>query len=63
MGHVEDILTLQRVALIHLLVRFYDEGIVDDSKYTYDPMDFDPPINLPLWTKVLYPFVLILSFF
>jgi len=63
MGHLDDILTLQRAARIHLLVRFYDEGVVDDSKYTYDPMDFDPPINLPLWTKVLYPFVLILSFF
>lgn len=63
MGHVEDILTLQRPALIHLLGRFYDEGIVDDSKFIYDPMDFDPPINLPLWTKVLYPFVLILSLF
>lgn len=63
MGHVEDILTLQRGALLHLLVRFYDEGVVDDSKFTYDPMDFDPPINLPRWTKILYPFVLILSFF
>jgi hypothetical protein len=63
MGHVEDILTLQRAALTHLLLRFYDEGIVDDSKFTYDPMDFEPPINLPLWSKVLYPFVLILSIF
>lgn len=63
MGHANDILTLQRAAIIHLLIRFYDEGVVDDSKFTYDPMDFDPPINLPLWTKVLYPFVLILSFF
>lgn len=63
MGHVEDILTLQRAALTHLLLRFYDEGIVDDSKFTYDRMDFEPPINLPLWSKVLYPFVLILSIF
>lgn len=62
-GHVEDLLSLQRAALTHLLVRFYDEGIVDDSKFTYDPMDFGPPINLPLWTKILYPFVLILSLF
>jgi hypothetical protein len=63
MGHVEDILTLQRAALTHLLVRFYDEGVVDDSKFRYDPMDFEPPINLPQWSKVLYPFVLLLSFF
>jgi len=53
MGHVEDILTLQRAALTHLLVRFYDEGVVDDSKFRYDPMDFEPPINLPQWSKVL----------
>jgi len=63
MGHIEDIFTLQRGALVHLLPRFYDEGVVDDSKFIYDPMDFDPPVNLPLWTKVLYPFVLISSFF
>ncbi|MEK7249595.1 MAG: hypothetical protein AAB209_04150, partial [Bacteroidota bacterium] len=41
----------------------FDEGVVDDSKFTYDPMDFDPPVNLPLWSKVLYPFVLLLSLF
>jgi pimeloyl-ACP methyl ester carboxylesterase len=63
MGHVGDVITLQRSALEHLLLRFYDEGVVDDSKFKYDPMDFDPPINLPLWTKVLYPFILILSLF
>ncbi len=61
MGHVGDVLTLQRSALEHLLVRFYDEGVVDDSKFKYDPMDFDPPINLPLWAKLLYPFVLLAS--
>lgn len=63
MGHVGDVLTLQRSALEHLLVRFYDEGVVDDSKFKYDPMDFDPPINLPLWAKLLYPFVLLASAF
>ena len=63
MGHVEDLLTLQRAPLIHLLVRFYDEGVVDDSKFKYDPMDFDPPTNLPRWAKVLYPYVLISSLF
>lgn len=63
MGHVDDILNLQRGALTNLLVRFYDEGVVDDSKFVYDRMNFDPPINLPLWSVILYPFVFILSFF
>jgi pimeloyl-ACP methyl ester carboxylesterase len=63
MGHVEDLLTLQRPALTHLLFRFYNDGIVDDSKFVYDRMDFNPAVNLPMWSKVLYPFVFILSFF
>jgi len=63
MGHVGDILGFQRSALEHLLVRFYDEGVVDDSRYKYDPLNFEPAINFPLWAKVLYPFVLLLSLF
>ena len=63
MGHVDDLVNLQRSALEHLLFRFYDEGIVDDSKFKYDPMNFEPAMNFPLWAKVLYPFVLILSLF
>jgi len=63
MGHVGDILGFQRTALEHLLVRFYDEGVVDDSRYKYDPLNFEPAINFPLWAKVLYPFVLLLSLF
>jgi len=63
MGHVGDILNLQRPALEHLLLSFYDEGVADDSQFKYDPMDFEPPVNLPLWAKVLYPFVLVLSLF
>lgn len=61
MGHVGDVVNRQRSALEHLLLRYYDEGVVDDSKFKYDPMDFDPPINLPLWAKLLYPFVLLTS--
>jgi hypothetical protein len=63
MGHVGDLLNLQPSALEHLLVRFYDQGVVDDSRFKYDPMDFEPPISLPLWAKGLYPFILILSLF
>lgn len=63
MGHVGDIVNLQRPAFEHMVYRFYNEGVVDDSKFIYDPMNFDPSMNLPLWTKVLYPFVLILSIF
>ena len=63
MGHVDDLVNLQRTAVEHLLVRFYNEGVIDDSKFKYDAMNFEPAIRFPLWAKVLYPFVLIFSFF
>jgi pimeloyl-ACP methyl ester carboxylesterase len=63
MGHVGDVLSLQWSPLQHLLVRYYDEGVVDDSQFKYDPMNFEPAINFPLWAKILYPFIVILSFF
>lgn len=63
MGHVGDLLYLQHSATEHLLLRYYDEGVVDDSQFKYDPMNFEPQVNFPLWAKWLYPFVLILSLF
>ena len=63
MGHVADIIGYQRAALEHLLVRFYDEGVVDDSQLQYVPMNFEPQVHFPLWAKILYPFLLVLSFF
>ena len=63
MGHVDDLMNLQRPATENLLLRFYDDGIADDSKFKYDPMNFEPAIKFTLWAKVLYPFVLILSLF
>jgi hypothetical protein len=32
---------LQPEATVHLLTTFYDTGEVDDSLYTYQPMDFN----------------------
>jgi len=63
MGHFDDIINLQRAALTNLLVRFYDEGVVDDSKYVYDPMNFEPQVNFPLWAKILYPFIFVFNLF
>lgn len=63
MGHVGDLLWLQRPAMDYLLTCYYDEGVVDESKFKYDPMDFKPKVNFPLWAKVLYPFVVIQSLF
>ncbi|TKJ47252.1 hypothetical protein CEE34_04685 [Candidatus Aerophobetes bacterium Ae_b3a] len=42
MGHVSDVENIQPEAFQHLVERFYLEGIVDDSKFTYQPMNFTP---------------------
>jgi pimeloyl-ACP methyl ester carboxylesterase len=42
MGHTRDVAFLQPEAFRHLAETFYLEGIVDDSKYTYQPMNFTP---------------------
>jgi hypothetical protein len=61
MGHVDDLMGLQRAALVHLLSRFYDDGIVDDSKFKYDPMNFKPSVSFPFLAKVFYPVILVLK--
>jgi len=42
MGHVGDILDLQPEAFQHLVETYYLQGIVDDSKFKYDPINFTP---------------------
>ncbi len=41
-GHVSDVENIQPEAYQHLVERFYLEGIVDDSKFAYQPMNFIP---------------------
>ena len=40
-GHFNDIWSFQPEATRHLLAAFFDSGEVDDSLFTYQPMDFD----------------------
>ncbi|GAH95628.1 unnamed protein product, partial [marine sediment metagenome] len=42
MGHVSDVVNIQPDAFRHLAETFYLEGIVDDSKFQYEPMNFTP---------------------
>lgn len=39
-GHTTDVWVLQPEAVRHLLTTFYETGEVDDSLFTYQPMDF-----------------------
>ena len=42
MGHTRDVANLQPEAFRHLAETFFLKGIVDDSKFKYQPMNFTP---------------------
>ena len=50
-GHTGDFWGLQPEATVHLLTTFYDSGEVDDSLYTYQPMDFHVNWTWPTQAK------------
>lgn len=53
-GHFNDMWGFQPEARRHLLATFYDTGEVDDSLFTYRPMNFDVGwMSFPLLAKVL----------
>ena len=59
-GHTDDVWNLQPEATMHLLTTFYDTGVVDDSLFTYQPMDFEVGLmSFPLLAKVLVVFVIL----
>jgi len=60
-GHTDDVWGLQPEATVHLLMTFYDTGEVDDSLFTYQPMNFDVGMGFPAMAKlVLAAIVLII---
>ena len=50
-GHTGDFRKYQPEARIHMLTTFYDTGEVDDSLYTYQPMDFHVNRGWPTQAK------------
>lgn len=66
-GHTNDFWGLQPEATVHLLTTFYDTGEVDDSLYTYQPMDFHVDNGWPAQAKqylaiaVAVPLVLVIA--
>jgi pimeloyl-ACP methyl ester carboxylesterase len=52
-GHVDDVWNLQPEATKCLLTTFYDTGVVDDSHFTYQPMQFRVGLGLPTTAKLL----------
>jgi hypothetical protein len=51
-GHTDDVWGLQPEATIHLLTTFYETGEVDDSHFTYQPMDFYVGLGFPVIAKI-----------
>jgi pimeloyl-ACP methyl ester carboxylesterase len=51
-GHTDDVWELQPEATVHLLTTFYDSGEVDNSLFTYHPMDFDVGLGFPTMAKM-----------
>ena len=50
-GHTGDFWNMQPKATIHMLTTFYDSGVVDDSLYNYQPMDFHVEWGWPTQAK------------
>lgn len=51
MGHCDDVLNLQPEAFRHLAGAFYLKGVVDASRFRYEPMNFAPSQSLPRMAK------------
>jgi hypothetical protein len=51
-GHTSDVWNLQPEATVHLLTAYYDSGEVDDSLFTYQPMDFHVGLGFPEMAKL-----------
>jgi hypothetical protein len=60
-GHGNTFWNSQSKARLHLLTTFFDTGEVDDSLYTYQPLDFDVGSGWPgLAKNVLAIFIVVL---
>ena len=49
----------QPEATKHLLVTFFDTGEVDDSLFTYQPMDFHVGLGFPAMAKIALAVVVV----
>ena len=58
-GHTGDFWGIQPEASVHLLTTFYDTGKIDDSQYTYQPMDFHVGLGFPEIAKIALAVVML----
>ncbi len=50
-GHSRDVVDTQPKAFRHLAETFYLEGVIDDSRFQYEPMNFTPSQRAPDMAK------------
>jgi pimeloyl-ACP methyl ester carboxylesterase len=58
-GHTDDVWNLQPDATVHMLTTFYESGEVDESLFTYQPMDFNVKLGFPLMAKIIVGVILL----
>jgi hypothetical protein len=58
-GHTDDVWNLQPDATLHMLTTFYESGEVDESLFTYQPMDFNVKLGFPLMAKIIVGVILL----
>jgi hypothetical protein len=63
MGHTHDLWNVQRNATIGLITGFFDTGAVDESLFTYSPMDFHVKWGFPLMAKagLVFTFLILIG--
>ena len=52
-GHTVDFWNLQPKARMRVLTSFYDAGVIDESLYTCEPVDFYVGLGSPEMAKIL----------
>jgi hypothetical protein len=62
MGHTQDLWNVQRLSMLRLITSFFDTGIADDSLFTYEPMDFEVNLGLPMIAKITVGVVILIIF-
>ncbi|HBP00242.1 TPA: hypothetical protein DD617_03595 [Candidatus Uhrbacteria bacterium] len=63
MGHVDDLMGRQSPATNHMITTFFDDGLVDDSYFVYDPIRYKPVFRFQTMAKIFYPLLLLLRLF
>jgi pimeloyl-ACP methyl ester carboxylesterase len=51
-GHTGDVAWYKRDAYLNLAKQYYDSGVVDDSQFEYEKMNFEPSIKFAKMAKI-----------